>query len=105
MIIKNGLIHDAVNREPYIGDIRIVDGKITEIGTSLAVEGDEQIVDASGLSVYPGFVEAHCHLGLDLKELTIMNRVTSVRLICVLKTALIHSIQVYIMLPKEALPA
>ena len=26
MIIKNGLIHDAVNREPYIGDIRIVDG-------------------------------------------------------------------------------
>lgn len=65
MIIKNGLIHDAVNREPYIGDIRIVDGKITEIGTSLAVEGDEQIVDASGLSVYPGFVEAHCHLGLD----------------------------------------
>lgn len=65
MIIKNGLIHDAVNREPYIGDIRIVDGKITEIGISLTVEGDEQIVDASGLSVYPGFVEAHCHLGLD----------------------------------------
>ena len=65
MIIKNGLIHDAVNREPYIGDIRIVDGKITEIGISLTVEGDEQIVDASGSSVYPGFVEAHCHLGLD----------------------------------------
>ena len=65
MIIKNGLIHDAVNREPYIGDIRIVDGKIAEIGTSLVAEGDEKIVDASGLSVYPGFVEAHCHLGLD----------------------------------------
>ena len=32
MIIKNGLIHDAVNRDPYIADIRVEDGKISEIG-------------------------------------------------------------------------
>ncbi len=27
--------------------------------------GEAQVLDASGLQVYPGFVEAHCHLGLD----------------------------------------
>ncbi|MBQ3384790.1 MAG: amidohydrolase [Erysipelotrichaceae bacterium] len=65
MIIKNGLIHDAVNCEPYVGDIRVEEGKIKEIGKSLTVNENEQVIDADGLSVYPGFVEAHCHLGLD----------------------------------------
>ncbi|MBR0138391.1 MAG: amidohydrolase [Erysipelotrichaceae bacterium] len=64
MIIRNGLIHDAVNREPYVADIRVEDGKIKEIGELTAAE-NEEIIEAEGLSVYPGFVEAHCHLGLD----------------------------------------
>ncbi len=63
MIIKNGRIHDAVNREPYVADILVKDGKIAAIGQDLG--SDEEIFDAAGLDVYPGFVEAHCHLGLD----------------------------------------
>ena len=31
LVIRNGLIHDAVNRDPYRADILISDGKI--IGT------------------------------------------------------------------------
>ncbi|MBR2701948.1 MAG: amidohydrolase [Erysipelotrichaceae bacterium] len=65
MIIKNGLIHDAVNREPYVADIRVEEGKIKEIGKSLTAAENEKVIDVTGLSVYPGFVEAHCHLGLD----------------------------------------
>ncbi len=65
MIIKNGLVHDAVNREPYIADIRTEDGKIKEIAPDLTAYENEEIYDAAGLNVYPGFVEAHCHLGLD----------------------------------------
>ena len=64
MIIRNGLIHDAVNREPYVANIRVEDGKIREIGRIKPRKGEE-IIDVSGSSVYPGFVEAHCHLGLD----------------------------------------
>ena len=63
MIIRNGRIHDAVNREPYTADILIRDGRIAAIGEALGDE--EEIFDAAGLDVYPGFVEAHCHLGLD----------------------------------------
>ncbi|MBO4407288.1 MAG: amidohydrolase [Clostridia bacterium] len=65
MIIKNGLIHDAVRPEPYAADIRVEEGKIREIAPSLPAGEGEEILDASGLSVYPGFVEAHCHLGLE----------------------------------------
>lgn len=65
MIIKNGLIHDAVNCEPYVADIRVEEGKIREIGTGLVAGENEEVIDVTGLSVYPGFVEAHCHLGLD----------------------------------------
>lgn len=64
LLIKGGLLHDAVNREPYVADILVQDGKIIEIGKNLNAEG-AKTVDASGLYVYPGFVDAHSHLGLD----------------------------------------
>lgn len=65
LCVKNGLIHDAVNREAYQGDILIEDGKIKAIGKELSLEEGTEVIDAEGLMVYPGFVEAHCHLGLD----------------------------------------
>ena len=65
MIIKNGLVFDSVNREPYKADIRIEDGKIKEIKYGLKAKKGEPGIDAAGLRVYPGFVDAHCHLGLD----------------------------------------
>lgn len=65
LCIKNGLIHDMVTREAYEGDILIDNGKIIEIGTGFTVNENTEIYDAAGKDVYPGFVEAHCHLGLD----------------------------------------
>ena len=63
-VIKNGTVYDAVHREPYAADIRIEGGKIVEIGQNLPTEGADGI-DATGLRVMPGFVEAHGHIGLD----------------------------------------
>ena len=63
LLIRNGLIFDAVHREPYTADILVKDGKIAEIGAGLTA--DCPTYDAAGLHVYPGFVEAHCHIGLD----------------------------------------
>ena len=64
-LIHKGLIHDAVHAEPFVGDILIEDGKIAAIGPKLAAPEGAQVVDASGLNVYPGLVEAHGHIGLD----------------------------------------
>ncbi len=63
--IKNSTIHDAVRREPWQGDILVKDGKIAAIGPDLAIPEGCQVIDAAGRQVYPGFVEAHCHIGLD----------------------------------------
>lgn len=63
MIIKNALIHDAVHKRPYIGDIQVAVGKIVSVGGSAG--GDDEVLDASGLHAYPGFVDAHSHIGLD----------------------------------------
>lgn len=64
MIIKNGIINDAVKKEGYIADILISDGKIKAIGKDLAVSDGETIIDATGKEIYPGFVEAHGHIAL-----------------------------------------
>ena len=62
LCIKNGRIRDAVHREPYTADILIENGKLLQIGTDLHAE---QTIDAAGLEIYPGFVDAHSHIGLD----------------------------------------
>ena len=64
MLIQNATIYTAVLPEPIQGDILIRDGKIAAVGPNLPAEGEE-VYDATGLSAYPGFVEAHCHIGLD----------------------------------------
>lgn len=64
-LIKNGLVHDAVHRDAYKADILLADGKIAAIGSSLTAPADAAVFDADGLEVYPGFVDAHTHIGLD----------------------------------------
>ncbi|MCQ2438061.1 MAG: amidohydrolase [Clostridia bacterium] len=64
LLVRGGNIADAVHREKYIADILVVDGKIAAIGKDLPAD-DAEIIDATGLNVYPGMVEAHGHIGLD----------------------------------------
>lgn len=64
ILIKNGRLHTAVSEEVITADILVDGGKIAKIGENLSADGAE-VIDAAGLNVYPGFVEAHCHIGLD----------------------------------------
>ena len=64
-LIRNGLIHDSVHAEPYVGDLLVEGGKIAAIGPKLDVPEGAEIIDATGLEIYPGLVEAHGHIGLD----------------------------------------
>ena len=62
MLFKNATIY-TMEQEPFVGDFRIDKGIFTEIGTDLNPE-NEEVQDLTGLRVYPGMVEAHCHLGM-----------------------------------------
>lgn len=64
LLIKNGMVHDAVHPEAYASDILIADGKIVRMEAGIT-DAEAQVIDASGCEVYPGFVEAHCHMGVD----------------------------------------
>ena len=58
MVIKNGSVF--VDGKYYNQDVEVIDGKITQIGPNLA--GDD-VVDATGKLVFPGFIETHIHGG------------------------------------------
>lgn len=64
-LIRGGLVHDAVHRDACKADILLADGKIATIGTDLTAPADAVVFDADGLDVFPGFVDAHTHIGLD----------------------------------------
>ena len=63
MIIKNAVIHDAIHEGPYFGDILIKNGKLASVGIVAGTDGE--VLDASGLHAWPGFIDAHSHIGLD----------------------------------------
>ena len=65
MLIQHGTIYDGVTPTPYAADIRLENGKIKEISPDLTPHPGEEVFDAAGLRIYPGFVDAHSHLGLD----------------------------------------
>ena len=65
MLIRGGRIHDAVHPEAYAADILVRDGKIAAIGADLTTTDGAEIVEAAGMDVWPGMVEAHGHIGLD----------------------------------------
>ena len=65
LCIKNGLVYTIAEKEPFKGDVLIEDGKICAVGADLEIPEGTEVIDAEGLEVYPGFVEAHCHTGLD----------------------------------------
>lgn len=63
LLIKNGKIMTMAGETIENGSILIENGKIKDIGQISAPDGVE-VIDAKGNYVLPGFVEAHCHLGM-----------------------------------------
>lgn len=64
LIIRNGTIVDGTGMPGYIGDIGIQDGKIVATG-NINDEATEE-VDATGLTVAPGFIDPHTHFDAQL---------------------------------------
>lgn len=61
LIIRNGTIVDGTGREGYRADIAIDGDRISVIG-DLSTETALREIDATGLTVTPGFIDLHTHL-------------------------------------------
>ena len=59
LLIKNGTVVDGSGAPPVRADIAVAQGKIAEIGKITA--GAKKVIDASDLTVSPGFIDHHTH--------------------------------------------
>ncbi|CAN5729392.1 dihydroorotase [soil metagenome] len=57
MVIRGGRVIDATGER--IADVAVEDGRVTDVGAGL---DDDDVLDAGGCIVAPGFVDLHAHL-------------------------------------------
>lgn len=66
LLIRGGHIKPIVGEEMMKGDVLIGDdGRIAAIGEKVDAPADAPVLDAAGCLVAPGFVDAHCHIGME----------------------------------------
>ena len=61
ILIQNGMIYDGLGGKPVNTDVAIKDQKIVAI-KKLPKATAKKIIDATGLSVSPGFIDLHTHI-------------------------------------------
>ena len=59
LVISGGRVVDPASGMDAIGDVAVVDGRISAVGTGFG--GAERVIDATGLVVAPGFIDLHAH--------------------------------------------
>ncbi len=70
ILIKNGRVVDPVTKTDAVLDVLLDGNRIEEVGENLTADGAE-VIDADGLVVAPGLVDAHVHFrdpGFTYKE-------------------------------------
>ncbi len=63
ILLKNGKIYTMKDEIIDNGDILIENGRIKEIGKNI-VNDNAEIIELEGRMVLPGFIDAHCHVGM-----------------------------------------
>lgn len=59
--IINAMIIDGTGDEPFLGGVAIEDGKISRIFRGTSRDFGDDVIDAQGLVLTPGFVDIHRH--------------------------------------------
>lgn len=60
-LFKNGLIYDGTGSAPYIADILVENDRIQRVERNIVADTLWEVIDLDGLSVSPGFIDAHSH--------------------------------------------
>ncbi len=61
--LVNGRV-DPITGEEFEGTVLIENGKIADFGVDIEVPDEAEIIDVEGKKVIPGFIDAHCHVGI-----------------------------------------
>ena len=60
LLVRGGDVVDGTGAPPRRADVRVRDGRITDVADGLAPDG-ARVVDAEGAYVAPGLIESHTH--------------------------------------------
>ncbi|MCD8276908.1 N-acyl-D-amino-acid deacylase family protein, partial [Enterocloster citroniae] len=61
VLIKDGLVYDGLGNTPARTDLYIENDRIRKIGPHMEEERADQVIDAKGMAVTPGFIDIHRH--------------------------------------------
>lgn len=61
LLLRGGMVVDGTGADPVRADVRVRGDEIVAVGPELAPEGGERVIDATGLTVAPGFIDMHSH--------------------------------------------
>src|SRR5882724_9884983 len=65
MLIKHGTMLTVTKGTLNETDVLVKDGKISQIGKNLLAPQGVKVIDAKGLFVMPGIIDAHSHIAID----------------------------------------
>lgn len=65
ILIRNVTVHPVTAAAIPNGSVLIVDGKISDVGPHVGGHGGARVVDAHGLHLYPGMINAATNVGLE----------------------------------------
>ena len=65
LVVKNGIVIDGTGNPWFKADVGIEDGHISDVG-ELSSSGFDEVIDARGLVVAPGFIDMHAHSDFSL---------------------------------------
>jgi len=64
LAVKNAKIYPITSVPIDGGNLLIDNGKIVAVGKDVQIPAGAEVIDAAGKFVFPGFVDAHAHVGL-----------------------------------------
>ena len=65
-LIQNATIYDGTGAKPFKADVAVSGDVIERVGRIGAEEGYDEVINAEGLALSPGFINTHSHMELEI---------------------------------------
>lgn len=61
ILLKHAKIYDGTGADAFVGDVLLEADRIVRVEPSIEAQADDRVIDLQGLSLAPGFIDAHSH--------------------------------------------